>query len=338
VVGGAEVGGALLQHESVDEVVLTGGKDTYNKIMWGNGPKTGQPKVSKPFRAELGSVNPYIIVPGVWTPSDIDSHAQMLVRNKLINNSHVCASPQVVITSKQWPQRQAFLDAVTKWFKQAAPIICYYPGSDKRYEEHRSHSTVPVTIIESTKQFDNQTFPLFIPNAGDQQFGHDCEAFAPVLYEVCLDVEPNTPSFLPAAVEYANTKCDGQLTGTIIIDSVSMQTHAGVLDKAVHDLKVGSIGINQCALTLVFFAACPWGAYPGNKPENIGSGMGTIGNCLGITNICKSVLRGPFVYPAQLKVLPKARAGHADQRLTQYLIDQSYFNLTKLVVNVVTGL
>ncbi len=36
-----------------------------------------KPKVSKPFKAELGSVNPWIYVPGKWSPKELEAHARM---------------------------------------------------------------------------------------------------------------------------------------------------------------------------------------------------------------------------------------------------------------------
>jgi hypothetical protein len=70
----------------VEEILLTGGIQTYNKIMWGNDHETRQRNLAtgvrqfaKRFDAELGGVTPVIIVPGQWTDAELDHHAAQVV-------------------------------------------------------------------------------------------------------------------------------------------------------------------------------------------------------------------------------------------------------------------
>lgn len=52
--------------------------------------QVGKPPFTKPVGAELGCVTPYIIVPGPWTDSDIDYHAEN-VATGLTQNAGVWA-------------------------------------------------------------------------------------------------------------------------------------------------------------------------------------------------------------------------------------------------------
>merc|ERR1712039_978863 len=111
-------------------------------IVWGGRDKkdpAAEPVVTKPVQAELGSVNPYIVVPGdaAWSTADIEAQAEALVAYKLVNNSHVCAAPQVLVTCRNWPQRRAFLDAVHRKIALAPNANCFYPGTSGRYKFHQ---------------------------------------------------------------------------------------------------------------------------------------------------------------------------------------------------------
>jgi acyl-CoA reductase-like NAD-dependent aldehyde dehydrogenase len=117
VSGGSDVGEMLLAHPAVEEILMTGGIQTYNKIMWGTDHETrqrnratGVRQFAKRFDAELGGVTPVIIVPGQWTAAELDHHAAQVVAGKMANGGHICASPQVLLLDDAWPQRKPFLD------------------------------------------------------------------------------------------------------------------------------------------------------------------------------------------------------------------------------------
>ena len=66
------------------------------------------------FVSECGGNNPCIIVPGdrPWTKAEIKHHAGLLATFGKINGGAVCGRAQTLVTSKNWPQRREFLDAV----------------------------------------------------------------------------------------------------------------------------------------------------------------------------------------------------------------------------------
>jgi len=68
VYGGVDQGRAIAESAKVDRLVMTGSCHTYDKIVWDGRNKsdpTVEPALAKPVIAELGSVNPYVVVPQV---------------------------------------------------------------------------------------------------------------------------------------------------------------------------------------------------------------------------------------------------------------------------------
>jgi hypothetical protein len=66
------------------------------------------------------------------------------------------------------------------------------------------------------------------------------------------------------------------------------------IEKAVADLRYGSIGVNLWHAMSFAFATPSWGAYPGHAVTDIQSGSGTVGNGYLFARPQKSVVRGPF--------------------------------------------
>ena len=98
--GGADVGQYLAHHPGIDRIHMTGSAATYNALVWGVGDQAdhnraaGTPLLSKPFDAELGGVNPLIVVPGKWGGQDIRRQADRIVFSRLFNSGHACTSTE----------------------------------------------------------------------------------------------------------------------------------------------------------------------------------------------------------------------------------------------------
>ena len=138
VTGGAEVGRYLTAHERIDHVHITGSDKTYDAIVFGTGAEGAarkaddRPKVDKPVTAELGNVSPVIIVPGRWSVDELLYQAEH-VATMLVNNAGFnCLAARVIVTHADWPQRDAFLGALTQALAQIATRRAYYPGASDR--------------------------------------------------------------------------------------------------------------------------------------------------------------------------------------------------------------
>ena len=70
------------------------------------------PTQTREVSAELGCVTPYIVAPGKWTESDLKYHAGTVASALTHNASHNCLAAEVLVLDRDWPQREAFLDAL----------------------------------------------------------------------------------------------------------------------------------------------------------------------------------------------------------------------------------
>ena len=80
--------------------------------------------------AELGCVTPYIVVPGRWSEEALNYYADECVGGLINSAGHNCTKLELLVTCKDWPQREAFVAAV-RWdfdfvFYQAVFATCSY--------------------------------------------------------------------------------------------------------------------------------------------------------------------------------------------------------------------
>lgn len=74
--------------------------------------QVGEPPLRKPVDAELGCVTPYIVVPGAWTPADIEYYADEIVAGLVHNAGHNCTKAELLVTDADWPLCDALIDAL----------------------------------------------------------------------------------------------------------------------------------------------------------------------------------------------------------------------------------
>lgn len=129
----ADQGRALPQLEGLAKIYFTGGTSTAKAIM----EATDTPLIS-----ECGGNNPLIVVPGdrAWKKKEIEHQAIQAITAAKLNGGAVCGRPQTIVTSKHWPQRAAFLDAIKKAIDEDTPAAgTYYPGSDEVKKDFLEH-------------------------------------------------------------------------------------------------------------------------------------------------------------------------------------------------------
>jgi acyl-CoA reductase-like NAD-dependent aldehyde dehydrogenase len=286
-----------VRHPGIDEIHITGSTHSHDAIVFGTGPegearrRRGQPLLAKPISSELGGVGPAIVVPGPWSPADIRYQAENLVTMKLHNGGCNCVAAQVLVLPREWEQREALLAEIRRLFAELPPRRAYYPGAADRWrsaieahpEAERFAGEVPRTLIAG----------LDPQNAGEMCF--NTEFFGAVLGETSL---PGTDaaSFLDAAVEFCNTRLDGTLGASLLVHPHTQRELGDRLEQALARLRYGAIGVNVWNASAFLVAQCPWGAYPGNPLEDVGSGRGLVHNSFLLDSTEKTVIRGAF-YP-----------------------------------------
>ncbi|WP_385618725.1 aldehyde dehydrogenase family protein [Streptomyces sp. P8-A8] len=293
VTGGGDVGGRLAHHPDVAHVHITGSLATHDVVAFGPGEEgrarkaAGTPLLGKPMTSELGGVSPVIVVPGTWSAADLRYQAEHIATQRLHNSGHNCIASQVVVVSGDWPQREAFLGHLRDALRTAPARPAWYPGSaDRLADAARSHPGAEWQGPEGSR--------LLIEFGGDDSAAEvgTTEYFAPVLGVLTL---PGAGAeFLDRAVEHANRDLFGTLGANIVIDPVTSKRLGGALDRAVAELRYGTVAVNAWTALGFLTATAPWGAFPGHTVADARSGIGVVHNALLIDAPERTVVRGPF--------------------------------------------
>jgi acyl-CoA reductase-like NAD-dependent aldehyde dehydrogenase len=345
---------ALVQHDQVQEIVLTGSQQTLNKIKWGNtleeqerNQQKNTPINPTPVCAELGAVTPWIIVPGPqWTKRSVDKHARALAFAKMANNGHICVSPQVVVLPKDWKHRAYFWERTRYWLSQHPGSVPYYPGSDeshKHFQKHPNAELIEAAREDSKAVFPGQQRPVLISNTSidnehDQQL-FQREAWCPVLMELPIEIPRNAidaaidaaksdtgtdtdtdmdpMAYLKHAIHVSQSNLYGSLSIAILINDKTIRNSKGEFDDiVVNHLQYGLVGINIWPCYGNNMSQLRWGAFYGNSA----SGTGSLGNANLYRHTEKTILRAPFLHLPRrtLEVMKPQKVSLLFSRFTTY--------------------
>ncbi len=325
IYGGAEIGREACEHAQVSSVHITGSQHTYDAVVWED-KAAGKRRLSKPVTAELGCVSPVLVVPGPWTPAELAYQARHLAGMLGTNAGFNCTAPQVLLTSSDWRHREAFLAELREALAALPSRKPYYPGAEARQQE----------FVARYPQAEVLGSPwTFVPSADDYAFQN--EAFCGVLTEVPLAAS-GAASFLAQAVAFANERLWGNLSCTLLVHPSTQRSEERALATALEELRYGCIGVNLWPGLGFSLVSPPWGAYPGNSPEDIQSGTGWVHNTNLFDHPEKSVLRGPFTTP----FVPPWFPGHPRLRqigrlLTEYELAPSFPKAMAVSMEVLRG-
>jgi hypothetical protein len=116
-------------------------------------------------------------------------------------------------------------------------------------------------------------------------------------------------------VAHANERLTGTLGANVLIDPVTQSALGDGFERAVADLRYGSVAINAWTAFGYLTATMTWGAFPGATLDAVESGIGVVHNALLLDHVERSVARGPFrpfprsasslFGPGRFSVLPK---------------------------------
>jgi len=345
VYGGAAEGAYLCRHPGIGEVHITGSDKTYEAIVFGDGPDgerrraEGRPLLDKPVTAELGNVSPVIVVPGPWSAGDLRYHAANIVSMLANNAGFNCNAARVIVQHAAWPLRAALLDAVRRQLDAVPTRRPYYPGATGRDAAFRAahpqaerHGTagegeLPWTLI-----------PGLDPHDADDMCFHT-EAFCALVAESALQA-PDVGEYLRRAVRFCNEKLWGTLNATIVVHPRSLADPAvrDAVERAVADLRYGSVSINHWSAISYALGVTTWGAYPGHPPDDIQSGTGVVHNALLFSRPEKTVARAPFrVWPTPPWFVTNRVAAALGPRLAGFEAAPSAFKALGILATAVRG-
>jgi hypothetical protein len=299
ILGGAEIGAHLAQHPEIDTLHVTGSDRTYDAIVWGPAEDRARRKAkgerqnTRPFSAELGCVTPVLVVPGPWSESDLRFQARHVAGMVVQNASFNCNAGKVLTLARDWLQRDAFLRELRLALKAASARRAYYPGARDRWRAFME--AYPHAEVLGPAPTDDVVPWTFIPDVAARAGEHalENEAFCGVLAEATLDAR-DPAEFLEKAVDFANDRCWGTLSATILIHPATMRDYANAFDRALERLRYGGIGVNCWSAVVYALGSTSWGAFPGHTPEDIQSGTGVVHNAFLFDHPQKSIVYAPF--------------------------------------------
>lgn len=299
--GGGDVGAYLTGHKRLDHVHITGSAATFDAIAWGapdaaptkRRRRENRPQLKKPITAELGGVSPIIVVPGEWSDADLRFHAEHIATMRLQNGGHNCIAGQVVIMSSDWAQADAFRAALRSAYARAPERPIWYPHSDDRMRQ--AGDDYPDALVLGDRLL------VEIDRGDDASALQETEYFAPVLGVVALPGAGQ--EFLDAAVAHANDTLQGSLGANLLIDPATQKVLGTGFERAITELRYGSIAVNAWTAFAFITPTLTWGAFPGNTVQDVGSGIGVVHNALLLDRVERTVLHGPFrPFPRSLPV------------------------------------
>jgi hypothetical protein len=305
VYGGASEGAYLCQHPGVDAIHITGSDKTYEAIVFGTGPEgerrkaERQPILAKEVTAELGNVSPVIVVPGAWSRSDIRYQAANLVSMLTNNAGFNCNAARVIVVDADWPQRQQLLDDVRALLARVPTRKAYYPGAAGREAAFRAAHPEAERFGAASDDVLPWTLISGLTARRSVDICYTTEAFCGVFAETALE-SAGASEFLQEAVRFCNETLWGSLNATIVVHPRSLADLSAreAVERAIADLRYGSVSLNHWAAISYAFCVTTWGALPGHPPHDIQSGTGVVHNTLMFSRPEKSVVRAPFrVWP-----------------------------------------
>lgn len=106
----------------------------------------------------------------------------------------------------------------------------------------------------------------------------------------------SVPEFLESSVKFANQRLWGTLAAGLFVHPATMKDPQvkTAIDKAIEDLRYGTIGVNCSAGVSWVMMTTPWGAYPGQDIFDIRSGNSFVHNTLMFSKPQKTVVYAKF--------------------------------------------
>ncbi len=309
VYGGAEAGAHLVHHPEVADVHITGSDKSFEAIVFGAGPQGQQrkarsePILDKPVTAELGNLSPTIVVPGPWSARDLAYQGQNIAWMLTTNAGFNCATMRVLVTHRQWGQRDALLDAVRSALRDTPQRYPYYPGAEDRWRQFvEAHPEAERFGREGPGLVPWTLIPGIDPARGKDEICLNTEAFNGVFCETTLDAH-SPADYVRRAVEFVNEEIWGSLGAVLLVHPKSLRDPdlARAVDDAIARLRYGTVAINLFSGFNFALGTTTWGAYPGHPLNDIQTGVGVVHNALMLEGVEKSVFRSAFRLP-----LPRA--------------------------------
>jgi acyl-CoA reductase-like NAD-dependent aldehyde dehydrogenase len=342
VYGGAETGSYLCFHDGIDEVHVTGSERTHDLIVFGGGEegvrrkRDNRPLLEKPITSELGNVSPIIVIPGEWSEADLQFHAENLATQMAQNGGFNCNAAKVIVTHRDWSQRRQLLARLRKVLTRLPARPAYYPGAEERYERF-------VTAYPSSELLGARRPGVLPPalatdvDADDSGPALSEESFCAFTVETAL-AGTDSEAFLRSAVDFCNHRLHGTLNAGLVVHPRTRRQLGGAIERAIEELRYGSIAVNHWPAMSYGLGSTPWGAFPGQPLNDVQSGRGFVHNTWLFEKPQKSVIDGPFrVLPKPAWFVTHGAGDRVGRELTKLEADRSPLRLPAVLWHALRG-
>jgi aldehyde dehydrogenase (NAD(P)+) len=307
VAGDAALGAKLAAHDGIAAVHLTGSVATAAALR-------ADPRLAgKELTAELGCCTPAFVLPGPWRDGELRHVAAQAAAYAAWNGGATCVAPRVLLTARDWPQREPFLHHVRTALAALPARVPFHAAARRDFAaatggEPRDERLPPT--LRAGLDMVHETALL------------RREHFAPVLLEVPLP-GASLPAWLDTATAFVQEHVFGALSAYVWVPPRVRSTHRRELDAALRRLPHGTIAINTWT-GLGFGLGTPWGV-PAQAPWQHGIGWA---RDLWRQPLQRVVLEAPFHPWPQPPWLPGRRGAAAALRaLTRHYCAPSSLRL-----------
>ena len=282
--GGVDVSRAVIGADEVTHVHLTGGRAAFDAVVWGGRDPHAAgavPVLTKPITCELGNVTPWFVVPGRYTPAQLASQADTIAASIANNTSFNCIATKLVVTCRQWPQREAFLELISRRLEGLAARPAWYPGARGAWEG-----------VTGRPAPDDGTLPWVFRRGLDLARDHawvDREWFVPVAAETCIDAD-DIEGFCTRAADIA-TRLPGTLAASVTLPESLPPRDGKRAELFVEHLEYGVVAVNGWAAMAYALGCVPWGGFPGATLAAPASGIGRVHDPFLLPLVHNTILR-----------------------------------------------
>ncbi|HJZ87655.1 MAG TPA: aldehyde dehydrogenase family protein [Polyangia bacterium] len=346
VYGGGDVGAYLVAHPDVDDVHITGSDRTHDLIVWGPpGPererrrKAKDPLLKKTITSELGNVSPVCVVPADYSDDELWFQARSVTSMVVNNGSFNCNAGKVLVLGKGWSQRDKFVGMIRRALAQAPLRKAYYPGAQDRYQQLLGGRG---GVEKFGQPAEGELAWAFVPgleasNRNEKLF--EIEPFCGILSETAI-ASTDPVGFLSEATAFCNDRLWGTLNACIVIHPRHEKDSAvgQALDRAIVELRYGTVAINHWPAVGYGLVSPPWGGHPSATLENIQSGLGWVHNTYMLEGIDKAVVRGPLLArPKPAWFFDNRQTHRIGEKLVAFEAAPSWLKVPGLAVRALQG-
>jgi acyl-CoA reductase-like NAD-dependent aldehyde dehydrogenase len=352
VYGGPEEGAYMVHHPGIADVHVTGSNETHDAIVWGpRGAERearraeGRPLFTKPITSELGNVSPVVVIPFLYDKDELWFQARSVASQVVNNASFNCNAAKMLVLPRGWAQRDLFLGMIEKALSAVAPRPAYYPGAAERWARLTAgrEDVLRIGDIGDPRADRPAPLPWTVIRDVDARAADEpllrTEPFCSILSVVTI-ASDDPLEMLQEATRFCNERLWGTLNAMLIVHPLLLEDEAlaGALDRALLDLRYGTVAVNHWPAVGYAAGVTPWGGHPSATLADAQSGLGFVHNSAMLADIEKVVLRGPVrAFPRPPYFCDRRNTPVLGERLTELAAEPTWQRAWSVAATAIRG-